>query len=97
MDTITTFPNIAIRIIKEQELIIGPLAWDEARKVQGLQIIDIKREEVTIQEGDKKIIINKLVAQYERIFGKASKEVCKDAVKDIVATMNPDEVPESLR
>lgn len=28
----TIFDNIATKIIKEQELIIGPLAWDEAKK-----------------------------------------------------------------
>ena len=35
----TLFPKIFIRIIKEQENIIGPLAWDEASKVDGLTIV----------------------------------------------------------
>ena len=97
MDTVNYFPQIVVRIIKEQELVIGPLAWDEARKVQGLQIIDQKSGTVNFQDGDKKTVINKLVAQYERIFGKASHAVCHDAVQDIIAEMSPEEVPESLK
>ncbi len=97
MNPATQFPQIAIRIIREQELIIGPLAWDEARKVQGLQIINEKSGEVTLQNGDPKNTIDKLVAQYERIFGRASHEVCRDAVQDLIAQMSPEEVPSSLK
>lgn len=93
----TIFNQILIRIIKEQELVIGPLAWEEARKVQGLQIIDLKNGEVSLQNGDPKNIVDSLVAQYERLFGRASHEVCRDAVRDIVANMTPEEVPSSLR
>jgi len=97
MNTLTFFPQIVIRIIKEQESVIGPLAWDEAEKVTGLQVLNKKTGEVNFQNEDAKIIINRLVAQYEKIFGKASHAVCHDAVQDIVAEMNPDEVPESLK
>ena len=93
----TIYNQILIRIIKEQELVIGPLAWEEARKVQGLQIIDLKNGEVSLQNGDPKNIVDSLVAQYERLFGRASHEVCRDAVRDIVANMTPEEVPSSLR
>jgi hypothetical protein len=87
--------QIPIRIIKEQELVIGPLAWDEARKVTGLNV-DQPNNSVTFS-GDGKDIINRLVAQYERLFGRASNEVCKESVHDIVAGMNPGDVPESLK
>lgn len=90
-----TILQIPIRIIKEQELVIGPLAWDEARKVSGLTI-DQSHNSVAIS-GDSKDIINRLVAQYERIFGKASHEVCREAVHDIVVNMSPEEVPSSLK
>ena len=30
-----TLDSIAVKIIKEQELVIGPLAWSEAQKVPG--------------------------------------------------------------
>lgn len=92
----TTFNNIAIRIIKEQELIIGPLAQEEAKKVSGLKVGDFKRGEVSL-EGDQKLIIDKLVAQYERLFGKASHEACKTAVASIIADMPQDQVPSSLK
>ena len=52
MNTPALFPQIAKRIIKEQELVIGPLAWEEARKVQGLQVVDQKSGEVNLQNGN---------------------------------------------
>lgn len=87
--------KIPIQIIKEQELVIGPLAWDEARKVGGL-MVDQSHESVTFS-GDGKDVINRLVAQYERIFGKASHEVCREAVQDIIALMPLEEIPSSLK
>lgn len=95
MDTLTIFPQIAIKIIREQELVIGPLAWDEAGKVAGLTI-DQSHNLVSFS-GDAKEILNKLVTQYERLFGKISHEVCREAVKDLIATMPPEEVPSSLK
>ena len=90
-----TFLQIPLRIIREQELIIGPLAWDEATKVVGLNI-DRSHDSIAF-DGDKKEVINRLVAQYERIFGKASHEVCKEAVQDLIAEMPLEEVPSSLK
>jgi hypothetical protein len=97
MDLTIQFPLIISRIIKEQELVIGPLAWEEARKVEGIQILDEKKGEVNLQNGDPKNTVDKLVAQYERIFGRASHEVCKESVKDLIAQMTPEEVPASLK
>ena len=91
----TVILKIPIRIIQEQELIIGPLAWDEARKVSGLNV-DQSHNSVSFS-GDGKDVINRLVAQYERLFGKASHAVCHDAVKDLIAEMPPEEVPSSLK
>lgn len=92
----TNLNTIANKIIKEQELIIGPVAWNEAKKVPGLKIIDQKRGEVGF-EGDPKQIIDKLVAQYENLFGRASHEVCKEAVSALIVDLMPSEVPASLR
>ena len=97
MESLAKFSQIVLRIIKEQESVIGPLAWDEARKVPGIQVIDQKKGEIALQEGDAKPIIDKLVAQYERLFCKASHEVCKEAVQDILAEMLPEEIPNSLK
>ena len=88
------FITIAVRIIKEQELIIGPLAWEEAGKVKGLEI-NLDKETLQLT-GDKKQVINGLVKQYSRLFGRASQEVCKDAVRDIIAELPKNEVPSAL-
>ncbi len=89
------FSKIGIRIIREQELIIGPIAWDEAKKVQGLSVINQRGGEITLN-GDEKETVNRLVAQYERLFGRASREVCKEAVQDLLAELPREQVPASL-
>jgi hypothetical protein len=88
--------QISVRIIKEQELIIGPVAWEEAKKVPGLQIIDQSKGEISFG-GDGKEIVNKLVDQYAKLFGRASNEVCKEAVGDLIAELSPEEVPSNLK
>jgi hypothetical protein len=91
------FNQMVKKIIKEQELIIGPLAWDEARKVPGLKVVDQKQALVSFDNGDKKSVIDKLVAQYDRLFGRASHEVCRGAVISIISEVSPAEIPLSLR
>jgi len=88
------FARIAEKIIKEQETIIGPVALEQARKVEGL-IINWEKHEVKL-EGNKKEIIEKLVEQYEYLFGRASIEVCKDAVKGIISKVPQDQIPSLL-
>jgi len=93
----STLNHIAERIIKEQEFIIGPLAWSEAKKVSGLQI-DVANKAVVIASGsDEKVVVDALVAQYERLFGRASHEACRDAVASLIAGMPASDVPSSLR
>ena len=87
---------LAAKIIKEQALVIGPLAWSEASKVQGLTI-DMQKGEVVITSEDPKGAVDRLVAQYERLFGRASHEVCREAVASLVAQMTASDVPQSLR
>ena len=91
----TPFTKIASRIIKEQEVIIGPIAWEEARKVKGLTVVDMKSGEVELK-GDNNETINQLVARYERLFGRASREVCRTAVADIVGDLPKGDIPSSL-
>jgi len=92
----STLDQIAGKIIKEQELVIGPLAWTEAGKVSGLSVVDKKKWQVELKNGDPKEVVNRLVAQYERLFGRASHEVCKDAVAGLLADLAPSEIPSSL-
>ena len=89
------FNQISIRIIQEQALIIGPVAWEEARKVSGLKV-NTGKTEVSFS-GDATETLNKLVAQYTRLFGRASAEVCKDAVQDLIVELPKDQVPSSLK
>lgn len=85
------FLQMAVKIIKMQESVIGLLAWDKARKVKGLNIGRLNH--VVSITGDEKEVINRLVEEYESIFGKVSYEVCKKAVKDLIAQMPPEEIP----
>jgi hypothetical protein len=91
----TILQTMAIRIIQEQELIIGPIAWDEAKKVQGMTVVYEKRE-VNLNNDDP-MVVDRLVAQYERLFGRASREVCKEAVRDIISEVPQDKLPAALR
>ena len=93
----TIFNQLAVRIIKEQENIIGPLAWQEAGKVPGLKVLDIKTSRIDIEMTSPKTVINNLVARYEQLFGKMSREVCREAVGDLTAEIPSDELPESLK
>ena len=91
----TIFEEIAIRMIKEQELIIGPLAWIEAAKVSGLKVHE--QGVISIESPNKQQTIDNLVAKYERLFGKASHEVCKHAVLGLIAGLQASEIPSSLQ
>ncbi len=87
---------VATKIVKEQGLVIGPLAWSEAGKVQGLTV-NAQKGEVVISGGDPKSTVDRLVAQYERLFGRASHEVCKDAAEELIKNLPQTDVPMSLR
>jgi len=88
------YSELAQKIISEQETIIGPVAIEQARKVEGL-VIDQEAKTITFN-GDKKTILEKLVKAYESLFGLTSVEVCKDAVKDIVSHASRDLIPQVL-
>ncbi len=89
------FATLTIKIIKEQENIIGPIALEQAKKVSGLTL-DWGGQKVSFS-GDKTDIVNNLVKQYEHLFGKASIEVCKDAVRSLLSKIPPEKVPYLLR
>ena len=91
------FGQIATKIVKEQELIIGPIAWEEAHKVQGLTI-DAESQEISFGDATKKEeVIDALIRRYEQLFGQASLEVCRDAAKDLLVDTPPDQVPSLLK
>lgn len=92
-----TYQKIVIKIIKEQELIIGPVAWNEARKIPELKNLDRNRNDVNFSDKDPKAVIDNLVGQYENIFGRASREVCKEAAAPLTAELEASEVPSTLK
>lgn len=87
-----TYTSIASAIIKQQETIVGPLAWAEAKKVSGLVVEDNK---VSIK-GEGKETLGKLVNQYATLFGQASIEACKNAVRKFAPDMDKSELPSVL-
>jgi len=93
-----TFGQIASRIVKEQELIIGPLAWDEASQVQDLRIVDRQAGTIEIAPGTNHgKVIDNLVNRYVDLFGRAAREACREAAVSLVADLPPSEVPSSLK
>lgn len=84
----------ASAIIKQQQAIIGPIAIDQARKVPGLKVENSDTIEIS---GNGKEILSRLVDQYEVLFGRASIEVCRDAIKEIQPALPTDQMPEILR
>jgi hypothetical protein len=89
-----TYEQVAAHIIKEQESIIGPLAFDQARKVNGIQIDLAGKIKIT---GNGKEILEHLVRQYSELFGSASVEVCKEAVREVNPAVSSDELPDILK
>ena len=77
MSSTIDYTKLVTTIIRHQEEIIGPLAWVEANHVNGLEISEHNVQVV----GEGKEILDSLVKQYATLFGKASIEVCKDAIK----------------
>ena len=88
------FAQMADRIIREQESIIGPIALEQASKVSGLKV-NWQKHEIAF-DGNKSNVIEKLVEQYQGLFGRASVEACKDAVKGIMSDVPKDQVPPLL-
>ena len=96
--TIDIFNQISVRIIKEQEAIIGALAWAEASKVEGLEVLNANdTQTVNIKSNDPKTVINNLVSRYEKLFGRLSRDVSRQAVSDLTADIPSEDIPSVLQ
>lgn len=87
--------TIVSRIVKEQQSVMGPIALELAKNVKGLKISSLQDIEIT--DKDEQDVIKKLVKEYEKLFGHASIEVCKDAVRAIKPAVHDEEIPDILR
>lgn len=90
-----TAVTIVSRIVKEQQTVMGPIALELAKNVKGLKISSLKNIEIV--GTNEKEVIKELVKEYEKLFGHASIEVCKDAVRAIKPAVQEEEIPEILR
>lgn len=93
------YNKIAYTIIKEQEILMGPVAWFEAEQITELQIIDSESgHDVNIPENvDGMIVLDNLVDRYVALFGPAASEVCKRASSSMVADLDHSLIPFNLR
>jgi len=89
------FSQIAEKIIEQQELIIGPVAVEQAKRVKELKI-DWPQHDVDIS-GSPQAAIDALVAQYKELFGQIAVETCKEAVVRYTSQLTPDQLPSSLK
>ena len=94
MSETNIYAKLATHILKGQIAVIGPLAVDQAKKVSGV-LVDANN--AIIIKGDGKDTLNSLVKQFERLFGKASIEVCKDAIKESQLSVSKDDLPAILQ
>ncbi len=89
-----TYAQAVSSIIKEQQSIIGPVAVDQAKKVPGLKMSSLTDIEVL---GDKKEVLKGLVTSYQKLFGNASVEICKEAFAPYRSKLPADGIPEILK
>jgi hypothetical protein len=77
-----TYQEIIKSIIQAQMNIIGPMAVEEANKVEGISV-DFGLNNITIT-GDNAQLVQKLITQYSLLFGAISIEVSKEAIEKIM-------------
>ena len=99
-NTATIFQKIILTIIKRQERVAGQIAWEEAKDISGLVVIDQKRGEIFFSDNTNenlKKVIDQLVLMYKNLFGDVAVEVSKNAVRYLIAELPDDQVPDSLK
>jgi len=85
-------------IIRHQEEVMGPLAVEEAKEVTGLNIDSRGKVSIIFEnKSDVRKLLGTLAQRYEKMFGRASIEMCKDAIKEAGVKLADDELPDILR
>ena len=93
---IDTYSAMILAIIKGQEAIIGPIAWEQALGVAGLKL-DKVNAAVVVTSQDQKHVVDELVLKFRDFFGQAAIEVCKEAARKVSKDMTSEQIPESLQ
>jgi hypothetical protein len=89
------YAQIAIKIIKSQEVIIGPVAIEQAKRIPHIKV-DWDAEQVTIT-GDEAKTLDALINTYKELFGQISVEVSKEAAASLVGKLPANQLPEALK
>ena len=87
---------VVTAIVREQAAVIGPIAWYEAKQVEGLAVDTQKREVYLLQDKPRELLEN-LSMRFENLFGKASLEVSRSAIRPILPQVTREEIPEKLQ
>lgn len=89
------YSEIAVKIIRSQEEIIGPVAIEQASHINNM-IVDWENKAVTIQKNGS-AAIDELIENYKSLFGQISVEVSKEAVGSLISKLPANGIPENLR
>ena len=89
------YEQISVKIIQSQEGIIGPVAVERAKLVEGM-VVDWGKHEVSIT-GDKVKGVEDLIEQYKQLFGEISVQVSKEAVSALMLQLPVDKIPKHLK
>lgn len=89
------YAQIVEKIISEQETIIGIVALEQAKKVNGL---NVNWQTHTIEiKGNGTEVVDRLIEQYKTLFGQASIEACREAVSSLLPQVPQDKMPNLLK
>ncbi len=89
------YAQIAVKIIKAQEAIIGPVAVEQAEQVADLKV-DWSKHEVSII-GDEVSVLEQLIEKYQELFGQISVEVSRESAASLLSQLHGDQLPEALK
>jgi hypothetical protein len=89
------YAQITEKIIASQELIIGPIAIEQASHIPNLTL-DWKNHDVHIT-GDGLEVVDQLVDTYKKLFGQISVEVSKEAARPLTRSLSSEQLPQTLK
>ena len=89
------YEQIAVKIVQSQEGIIGPVAIEQADRVDGMTV-NWPEHQITIT-GNKVRAVEDLIENYKELFGQISVEVSKEAVSALMLQLPADKIPRHLK